>query len=100
MLLADRYDNRAHFIYELLQNAEDAFSRNTSSIAPRSINFALSPTALRVSHFGAPFTEANVRGDLRHCGEHEGPNRNPGDLEPKFKSVYAFTDRPQNTLSE
>ena len=26
MLLADRYDERAHFIFELLQNAEDAFN--------------------------------------------------------------------------
>ena len=27
MLLADRYDDRTHFIYELLQNAEDALAR-------------------------------------------------------------------------
>jgi hypothetical protein len=94
MLLADRYDNRAHFIYELLQNAEDAFSRNTSSIAPRSINFALSPTALRVSHFGAPFTEANVRGI---CGIAESTKDLTaiGRFGIGFKSVYAFTDRPQ-----
>lgn len=27
MLLADRYDDRTHFIFELLQNAEDALAR-------------------------------------------------------------------------
>lgn len=27
MLLAHRYDERTHFIYELLQNAEDAFAK-------------------------------------------------------------------------
>jgi len=66
MLLADRYDDRAHFIYELLQNAEDALARRARSKAPRSITFALSPNALRVSHFGAPFTEADVLVYLVH----------------------------------
>ena len=34
MLLADRYDDRTHFIFELLQNAEDAhrLSRQTASM--------------------------------------------------------------------
>ncbi len=27
MLLADRYDDRTHFIFELLQNAEDALGK-------------------------------------------------------------------------
>jgi HSP90 family molecular chaperone len=27
MLLSDRYDDRTHFIFELLQNAEDALAR-------------------------------------------------------------------------
>ena len=31
MLLADRYDDRTHFIFELLQNAEDALGRRGSS---------------------------------------------------------------------
>ena len=30
MLLADRYDERTHFIFELLQNAEDSLRRKQS----------------------------------------------------------------------
>lgn len=30
MLLADRYDDRTHFIFELLQNAEDALARRAN----------------------------------------------------------------------
>lgn len=94
MLLADRYDDRAHFIYELLQNAEDALARRTGSNARRSITFDLSPPVLRVSHFGAPFTEADVRGI---CGIAEGTKDLTaiGRFGIGFKSVYAFTDRPQ-----
>ena len=61
MLLADRYDDRTHFIYELLQNAEDALARRESWAGPRSVTFRLSDAALRVSHFGVPFTEADVQ---------------------------------------
>src|SRR5437867_2790215 len=94
MLLADRYDDRSHFIYELLQNAEDALARRTGSNAPRSITFALSPTGLRVSHFGAPFSESDVRGI---CGIAEGTKDLTaiGRFGIGFKSVYAFTARPE-----
>src|SRR3989442_9786164 len=94
MLMADRYDDRAHFIYELLQNAEDALARRTGSNAPRSVTFALSQTALRVSHFGAPFTESDVRGI---CGIGEGTKDLTaiGRFGIGFKSVYAFTSRPE-----
>ena len=94
MLLSDRYDNRAHFIYELLQNAEDAFSRRAGFSGPRSITFTLSPTGLRISHFGAPFTEPNVRGI---CGIAESTKdlTSIGRFGIGFKSVYALTDRPE-----
>jgi HSP90 family molecular chaperone len=35
MLLADRYDDRTHFIFELLQNAEDAHKRRKDKGGPR-----------------------------------------------------------------
>jgi hypothetical protein len=94
MLLADRYDDRAHFIYELLQNAEDAFARRIGSGAQKSITFALSSSALRVSHFGAPFTQADVRGI---CGIAESTKDLTaiGRFGIGFKSVYAFTKRPK-----
>src|SRR5437588_12680040 len=62
MLLADRYDDRTHFIFELLQNAEDALARRPGWHGSRSVTFHLTESALRVSHFGHPFDEADVRG--------------------------------------
>src|SRR5690349_8606116 len=54
MLLADRYTVRTHFIFELLQNAEDALARRTRWEGSRSVRFHLTERALRVSHFGRP----------------------------------------------
>src|SRR5256885_15689772 len=62
MLLANRYDDRTHFIFELLQNAEDALARRAQWKRLRSATFHLAADALRVSHFGQPFAEADVRG--------------------------------------
>jgi hypothetical protein len=94
MLLADRYDDRTHFIYELLQNAEDALARRVSWSGKRSVQFQLESSALRVSHFGKPFDEADVRGV---CGIAESTKDLTaiGRFGIGFKSVYAFTDRPE-----
>ena len=62
MLLADRYTVRTHFIFELLQNAEDALARRTRWEGSRSVRFHLTERALRVSHFGRPFDDPDVRG--------------------------------------
>lgn len=94
MLLVDRYDDRAHFIFELLQNAEDALGRRDSAGGPRQITFRLSPNELLVSHFGKPFDHANVRGV---CGIAESTKDkfSIGRFGIGFKSVYMFTDRPE-----
>lgn len=94
MLLADRYDDRTHFIFELLQNAEDALARRTDWNGQRSVRFRLDNHELRVSHFGKPFDEADVRGI---CGIAEGTKDLTaiGRFGIGFKSVYAFTDRPK-----
>lgn len=94
MLLTDRYDDRTHFIFELLQNAEDALTRRGAWKGPRSVGFQLTNTALRFSHFGQPFTEADVRGI---CGIAES-TKDPtaiGRFGIGFKSVFAFTDCPE-----
>ena len=93
-LLANRYDDRTHFIYELLQNAEDALAKRDSWTGQRSIRFELSERELRVSHFGKPFDEADVRGI---CGIAESTKdvTQIGRFGIGFKSVYAFTDRPE-----
>ncbi len=60
MLLADRYDDRTHFIFELLQNAEDALGRRDDSTGPRKVTFELAPTRLSVSHFGMPVAASSA----------------------------------------
>ncbi len=94
MLLADRYDDRTHFIFELLQNAEDALGRRGAWNGPRRVTFGLSPGVLRLSHFGRPFDEADVRGI---CGIAESTKDqfSIGRFGIGFKSVYTFTDRPE-----
>ena len=59
MLLANRYDEQTHFIFELLQNAEDALRRlqQQQPVISCSISFYLQQDVLRVSHYGDPFTE-------------------------------------------
>src|SRR3954469_7076355 len=92
MLLADRYDDRTHFMFELLQNAEDAIGRRGDTAGPRKVTFALTPSRLTLSHFGRPFDEADVRGI---CGiaESTKDQRSIGRFGIGFKSVYTFTDR-------
>ena len=94
--LTDRYDDRTHFIYELLQNAEDALRRRTESPPSRTVRFDLSEHALRISHHGKPFDQGDVEGV---CGIGLGTKQEDvtqiGRFGIGFKSVYDFTDRPE-----
>ncbi|MCC7013391.1 MAG: DUF3883 domain-containing protein [Planctomycetes bacterium] len=91
--LATMYSDRTHFIYELLQNAEDALARRSTPAKSREVRFELSHNDVRVSHFGAPFTEMDVRG-ICGIGESTKDHGSIGRFGIGFKSVYAFTDRP------
>src|SRR5487761_893746 len=66
-LLGQLYSERTHFIFELIQNAEDAGATELA--------FELFPDRLQVRHDGRPFTEADVRGV---CGV--GQSDKAGDL--------------------
>lgn len=95
MLLANRYDKRTHFIYELLQNAEDALRRRPSGWkGRRSVAFDLSADRLVVTHYGRPFDDLDVRGV---CGIDESTKdyTSIGRFGIGFKSVYSFTKRPE-----
>ena len=82
------YSDRTHFVYELLQNAEDAEASR--------VEIALYSDRLEVLHDGKPFDEKDVRGI---CGVGEGTK--PEDLTKigkfgiGFKSVYAYTKAPE-----
>lgn len=94
MLLADRYDDRTHFIFELLQNAEDALARRQGWTGSRAVRFDLQSDALYFSHYGKLFDAADVRGI---CGiaESTKDKTSIGRFGIGFKSVYAYTTRPQ-----
>ena len=87
-LLGQLYSERTHFIFELIQNAEDAGATELA--------FELFEDHLEVCHDGRPFTEADIRGV---CGV--GKSRKSGDLTKigkfgiGFKSVYAYTRTPR-----
>ena len=87
-LLGQLYSERTHFIFELIQNAEDAGATELA--------FELFEDRLVLRHDGRPFTEADVRGV---CGV--GQSGKSGDLTAigqfgiGFKSVYAYTRTPR-----
>lgn len=82
------YSERTHFIFELLQNAEDARATR--------VRFVLTANRLTVWHDGRPFDERDVRGV---CGIAEGTKEDDltqiGKFGIGFKSVYAFTVQPE-----
>ena len=94
MLLTDQYGERTHFIFELLQNAEDALARRIGWQGSRAVSFDLKETSLRVSHYGAPFDEADVQGICGIAKSTKNINE-IGRFGIGFKSVYAFTERPE-----
>jgi hypothetical protein len=87
-LLGQLYSQRTHFIFELIQNAEDAGATELA--------FELFEDRLELRHDGRPFTEADVRGI---CGV--GQSGKAADLTAigkfgiGFKSVYAYTRTPR-----
>ena len=93
----DMYADRTHFIFELLQNAEDALGRRGNDWdGSRAVSFRLYPNHLRVGHFGDPFNERDVRSI---CSIDDSTKKDSlteiGRFGVGFKSVYAFTDRPE-----
>jgi hypothetical protein len=92
-LLGQLYSERAHFIFELIQNAEDAGATE--------LTFELFGDRLEVRHDGRPFTAADVRGI---CGVGQGAKAEDltqiGKFGIGFKSVYSYTDAPRIYSSE
>ena len=84
----DLYADPTHFVFEILQNAEDAEASK--------VRFIVSHDKLEVMHDGRPFTDKDVRGV---CGIGEGEKADNltkiGRFGIGFKSVYAYTTRPE-----
>lgn len=86
-IIINQYSDRTHFIYEILQNAEDAEATH--------IRFCLDRDQLAVYHNGRPFNEDDVEGV---CGIASGTKEDGtriGHFGIGFKSVYCYTERPR-----
>lgn len=79
------YTDKSHFVYELLQNAEDAEAK--------SILFVQYPDRLEVFHDGKPFTSANLQGlcDIGKSDKIDNLNQ-IGEFGVGFKSVFGICD--------
>lgn len=82
------YSDRTHFVFELLQNAEDAGASN--------VRFNLYADRLEFRHNGRPFDSGDVKGI---CSVGQSVKKEDLTLIGKFgigfKSVYAYTTRPE-----
>ncbi len=87
-LLGHLYSERTHFIFELIQNAEDA--------GATALAFELFGDRLEVRHDGRPFTEADVRGvcGVAQSGK-SGDLTKIGQFGIGFMAVSAYTTTPR-----
>lgn len=89
-VLVGLYSDASHFVYEILQNAEDAKANQ--------ITFDLYPDKLIITHNGIPFTSEDIEAIT---GISNIQNDKKNDLEKigkfgiGFKSVYAVTNSPR-----
>ena len=99
--VVEKYSDQAHFIYELLQNADDAHAT--------SVRFVLEPNRLIFAHNGTrhfsisnPATEKNDRvsgllGDINSITSIANSNKTEasiGKFGVGFKSVFQYTSTP------
>ncbi len=82
------YSDPTHFIYELLQNADDYGATH--------IDFNLQRSKLVITHDGQPFTEENVRA-ITYFGKSTSRDNflKTGRFGVGFKSVFAYTATPR-----
>lgn len=87
-IFEDFYPDEAHFIYELLQNAEDAGATEVA--------FELSPHSCAFEHNGIRhFNERDIRSitGIFNSSKKDNPDK-IGKFGVGFKSVFVYTDSP------
>jgi len=86
-IVEDLYPDRAHFIYELLQNAEDAGATEAM--------FILEADRLIFEHNGRPFNDKDVEGITNIGKGTKGEQEDQiGRFGIGFKAVFAYSDTP------
>jgi hypothetical protein len=84
----EKYAEPTHFIFELLQNADDQEAKK--------VQFKLLPDRAEFLHWGKPFKREDVERIMR-LGDSDKPNEvhKIGSFGIGFKSVFAVTERPE-----
>jgi len=86
-IVEDLYPDRAHFIYELLQNAEDAEATEA--------RFTLKVNAVSFEHNGRPFCKKDLWG-ITDIGEGSKVDEDKiGRFGVGFKAVFAYSETPR-----
>lgn len=87
-IVEELYPDKAHFIYELLQNAEDVCAKEAV--------FALEEDRLIFEHDGVPFSEDDVWGITNiGKGSKKDDDDKIGRFGVGFKAVFAYTNTPR-----
>lgn len=86
-IVEDLYPDSAHFIYELLQNAEDTGARNA--------HFFLEAEKLAFEHDGRPFSEGDIKA-ITDIGEGTKASDEDkiGRFGVGFKAIFAYSETP------
>ena len=82
----DIWESSTRYIYELLQNAEDAEASE--------FKIYISKERIKIVHNGKPFTEDDVR-NICYAVSKKDPNETIGYLGVGFRSVFTVTDKPE-----
>ncbi|MBW8191814.1 ATP-binding protein [Neiella marina] len=87
-IVEDLYPDKAHFIYELLQNAEDAEATEVS--------FQLLPDELMYEHNGRPFNQSDIDAitDIGESSKRDDEDT-IGRFGIGFKAVFVYTESPK-----
>jgi hypothetical protein len=86
-IVEELYPDRAHFVYELLQNAEDREATTA--------RFVLNESLISFEHNGQPFSQEDVLG-ITNIGKGTKKDREDqiGRFGVGFKAVFAYSDTP------
>jgi hypothetical protein len=96
-LVANLYSDPSHFIFELLQNAEDAYQKNVKYNGVKKVVFELTKEGISIYHNGKPFDETDLKliSSLANIDNVKREDVNQiGKFGIGFKSVFSITDTP------